>query len=52
MVNRNLASVGGTLAATQAVLSHPELRMTAHTSGNVFVAFVDFVLVCCCVQLQ
>ena len=33
LVARNLASVGGTLAATAALLRQPELRMTAHISG-------------------
>ena len=34
IVRRNLASVGGTLAATQALLDKPELLMTAHISGT------------------
>ena len=34
IVSRNLASVGGTLAATQALLQRPELRVTAHISGG------------------
>ena len=33
IVARNLASVGGTLAATQALLHSPAFRMTAHISG-------------------
>lgn len=33
LVARNLASVGGTLAATKALLAQPELLMTAHISG-------------------
>jgi acetoin utilization deacetylase AcuC-like enzyme len=33
IVARNLASVGGTLAATQALLQNPKLGITAHISG-------------------
>jgi acetoin utilization deacetylase AcuC-like enzyme len=33
LVARNLASVGGTLAATRAVLERPDLRMAAHIAG-------------------
>eukprot|EP00892_Ulva_mutabilis_P010503 jgi/Ulvmu1/7825/UM004_0054.1 len=39
VVHRNLASVGGTFAATQAVLANPKLKMTAHISGGTHHAF-------------
>lgn len=39
VVTRNLASVGGTVAATEALLRQPELRMTAHISGGTHHAF-------------
>lgn len=39
LVSRNLASVGGTVAATRALLQQPELRMTAHISGGTHHAF-------------
>jgi acetoin utilization deacetylase AcuC-like enzyme len=35
VVARNLASVGGTLAATTALLLQPSLQITAHISGEI-----------------
>ena len=41
-VQRATSSVGGTLAATRAVLSHPDVRAAAHCAGGTHHAFYDY----------